>query len=689
MRFPALLSLVVLASLAISACDETKVVAAPTQIMLRIASTDETLLEGLTHVRASVSLREGDTWKKPVVATLAKDALRWPVDIPILPRVSADALKQFEVVVEALAGDEVLAQGRAVTSFVPNERRVLEMWLYACAVHEESFVCADTGCHGETCTACTMSGICAPVGVTTPDSLRPLDPGGYEDGGMDASGPAEVDGDAAADADDIEADIQAGPPTEYALGEANMPCASELEQTLACEGHASRQVLKCQEGIWQVLQTCALPERCESRVGPDQGMCAPVHAACVGRTAGAVCEGETRRACGLDLLSVIDHACQANAHCIDDGSVRCACDSGYESDGQGGCRNIDDCPGNACQHGSVCQDGLQDYSCLCDGTGYLGKYCDADVNECAGANLCASPDYPCIQGAPPGYTCLGQFADWHMPDALVGSKFAPSYDTSTAPGLVIDRVTGLVWQRDVPATYSGCSGTSNTQGDSCTWYEAKLYCNALTLSNSNWRLPTKIELESIVDETRAAPSIDSEAFPNTPTALIFWSSSSATGGAYGVAFTTGFTMASLLSVGDSVVYGRVRCVRIDGAGTRSAMTPAERYLVDMANDTVTDMRTELVWQRTGSGTVHSWDDARAHCAGLGGNWRLPALKELLTLVDPTRAPAIDPIFSGGPELFWSASPVVNMSGRAWSVYFSTGQSIGYATSDALRLRCVR
>jgi hypothetical protein len=39
----------------------------------------------------------------------------------------------------------------------------------------------------------------------------------------------------------------------------------------------------------------------------------------------------------------------------------------------------------------------------------------------------------------------------------------------------------------------------------------------------DWRLPSAVELQSIVDYGHSAPSIDSTVFPNTP-AAVFWTS---------------------------------------------------------------------------------------------------------------------------------------------------------------------
>lgn len=113
------------------------------------------------------------------------------------------------------------------------------------------------------------------------------------------------------------------------------------------------------------------------------------------------------------------------------------------------------------------------------------------------------------------------FANWPMPDALAGSRVMPSY--STTANTVTDNVTHLVWQRNDPAMYDGCDATYRSSGGmmriGCTLEQAKTYCEssavAAALGGTGWRVPTKIELESIVDETRNNPAIDTSAFPNT------------------------------------------------------------------------------------------------------------------------------------------------------------------------------
>jgi hypothetical protein len=270
-----------------------------------------------------------------------------------------------------------------------------------------------------------------------------------------------------------------------------------------------------------------------------------------------------------------------------------------------------------------------------------------------------------------------------MPDSLAGAKTAPSYDTSVA-GVVTDRVTGLVWQRALPTPYPGCSARSTAmavQGDNCLWTEAKSYCDNLELAGAtDWRLPSKVELESIADETRS-PGIDTTTFPGAGGG--FWSTSTvpARTSVWVVDFADGHS-----TTHEKSVPHWVRCVR--GYAPRAA-TPATRFTIDTGADIVTDTRTGLIWQRAVS-NVMSWRSALTQCVS---PWRLPAMKELLTLVDPVRVNvSTDPAFPGAPsERFWSASPLVfaGADEPAWYVHVVGGYSGLDLPSALYRTRCVR
>ena len=142
--------------------------------------------------------------------------------------------------------------------------------------------------------------------------------------------------------------------------------------------------------------------------------------------------------------------------------------------------------------------------------------------SCPPEHTCSDRDYPCEPTSGGGYVCLGQRADWPVPGAATDVRVR--YDHARTAGIVFDQLTGLVWQRQVPSLYDGCSGQVLRAGDTCTWNEAKLYCSGLTLAGRRWRLPSKIELESIVEESAGNPPIDPIAFPGTPS-RDFWTAS--------------------------------------------------------------------------------------------------------------------------------------------------------------------
>jgi hypothetical protein len=148
------------------------------------------------------------------------------------------------------------------------------------------------------------------------------------------------------------------------------------------------------------------------------------------------------------------------------------------------------------------------------------------------ANACASPDHPCVPADEgEGYICLGQYASWPMPESLPQAHAAPHYSVMVEVGVVLDEVTGLVWQRELPETYAGCSGADKPmRGATCSWDEARRYCERLRLAGRRWRLPSLIELVSLLDFSHSAeltrPLHDPDAFSPDLERDMFWSSTS-------------------------------------------------------------------------------------------------------------------------------------------------------------------
>ena len=111
--------------------------------------------------------------------------------------------------------------------------------------------------------------------------------------------------------------------------------------------------------------------------------------------------------------------------------------------------------------------------------------------------------------------------------------------------IVQDHLTGLMWQDD--ATPSAM-----------TWTDAGAYCSALTLGGyTDWRLPTRAELQGIADYGRYNPAID-PTFQNT-ISYFYWSS---TAGADGTDDAWYLNFDSGGQNNDNKAYdGYVRCVR--------------------------------------------------------------------------------------------------------------------------------
>lgn len=99
--------------------------------------------------------------------------------------------------------------------------------------------------------------------------------------------------------------------------------------------------------------------------------------------------------------------------------------------------------------------------------------------------------------------------------------------TFTRHETTVDTTTGLEWQA-TPFT------------NSMAHEQAEKACRELRLGgHSDWRLPTRAELLTLVDLTKHDPCIDTDAFPDFPSKwfwssdLCAWSSASAWGVGFG------------------------------------------------------------------------------------------------------------------------------------------------------------
>jgi hypothetical protein len=120
---------------------------------------------------------------------------------------------------------------------------------------------------------------------------------------------------------------------------------------------------------------------------------------------------------------------------------------------------------------------------------------------------------------------------------------APIGRYQIASGEVLDTQTGLVWQQVSSAK-------------TVSWEAAQVYCGG------PWRLASVKELQTLVDETRIGPAIDTTAFPDVSatSGYDYWSSSPVAGLSSVAWWFVEFESGSN-SYGNPASLCRVRCVR--------------------------------------------------------------------------------------------------------------------------------
>lgn len=117
---------------------------------------------------------------------------------------------------------------------------------------------------------------------------------------------------------------------------------------------------------------------------------------------------------------------------------------------------------------------------------------------------------------------------------------------------------------------------------------------------------------------------------------------------------------------------------------------------DNGNGTVTDCKTGLMWQQSGSAKNLAYKEAQAYVQHLNqkyfadhNDWRLPTVEELESLLEGyerSNNMYIDPIFDKNQRICWSSTSL--SSERAFVVYFNHGE-VGLNLLDMNYVRVVR
>jgi len=248
----------------------------------------------------------------------------------------------------------------------------------------------------------------------------------------------------------------------------------------------------------------------------------------------------------------------------------------------------------------------------------------------------------------------------------------PSYETTSST--VRDEITNLVWQK-LP---------SPEQRDHAAAVD---YCDGLELAEqTDWRLPTRLEYISLLDEGQGVGTALPAAF-SPDTSGQYWTASSS-GVTAGTFFVVNDSEGKWNVAVDATPFG-VRCVR----GSSPAGEQRSK------DGTVEDSMTQLTWQADMlSDAAHTWGEALAYCEGLSfagkEDWRLPSIKELATIIDEAAVepPVVRAVFSAVPTgRYWSSTPAPSFGGPAlaFTLETSLGISPSLKMTDRALARCVR
>jgi hypothetical protein len=260
----------------------------------------------------------------------------------------------------------------------------------------------------------------------------------------------------------------------------------------------------------------------------------------------------------------------------------------------------------------------------------------------------------------------------------------PMTYTDNGDGTVEDNSTGLTWQKQ---DFGGIFNWYEASGTyDATYNPSPLnLCGSVMLGgHTDWRLPNKSELMSIVDYSMYYPAIKTSYFPDTKAANYWTITSNAA--LPDVAWIVNFSDGGIYD-NDKSASGYVRCVR----GEQSTQN-----LMDNGNGTVTDTGTGLMWQQQEQADKN-WDNALSYCEGLTlGNysdWRLPNIREHESLIyDAGYDPAIDRSFfpNAYSSYYLSSSSFSGNPGHPWFVSFYDGGIYNFLGKDGIYfVRCVR
>ncbi|MGA9777373.1 MAG: DUF1566 domain-containing protein [Limisphaerales bacterium] len=273
----------------------------------------------------------------------------------------------------------------------------------------------------------------------------------------------------------------------------------------------------------------------------------------------------------------------------------------------------------------------------------------------------------------------------------------PSY-RDNGDGTVSDLVTGLMWVQ--------------ARGEKMSWADAMAGAKACRMGgHDDWRVPTIKELYSLIQFTgECRATTGSKPFLNTNYFGFVYGDISRGERMIDCQDWSSTKYISTTMNGNATVFGvniadgRIKGYPMFDPRARSPHKLFVRYVrgnpaygkndfYDNGDGTITDHATGLIWSKADSGRGLNWEQALAWVQQLNAknylghnDWRLPNAKELQSIVDYSRIPAISPIFQisrladGEYPYFWSSTTHLDgPPGRDCNaaVYVSFGRALGW------------
>ncbi len=237
----------------------------------------------------------------------------------------------------------------------------------------------------------------------------------------------------------------------------------------------------------------------------------------------------------------------------------------------------------------------------------------------------------------------------------------PFYFLNNA-AILTDTLTGLMWQR--------------ADAGEMTFENALNYADTSTLAGyTDWRLPNAIEAFSILNFQTQNPTVDLNYFIKT-NAEYWWTSDLQVNDNSKVWVTNAGGGIGNHAKSETISAGGIKKFHLRLVRTLKAkLINADRF-AKLADGTVYDSLTNLIWQKTPYADTLTWEQALAYADTLTqsgySDWRLPNIKELQSIQDNTAInPALNTNYFNvfGRKKFWSATTLSNRPTSAW--YFDT------------------